>query len=70
VALPGTLMPSPVSAVTVAENFSAPPLGSGHLLEEMELIVGGPMVVVLPLSQLMVPPFAGGQPVSAVAPPG
>jgi hypothetical protein len=55
-------MPSPVSPVTAALALSAPltvvPLSAGHFLSDVEVKFGFPTVVVLPLTQLIVPPLA------------
>lgn len=56
-ALPGTLMPSPVSAVTLAANFSALLPEVGHFFAEVLVNLGAAMVVVLPLTQSTVPPW-------------
>jgi hypothetical protein len=50
--------PSPTSAVTRALNFSAVLPRVGHPVAETVVSVGAPMVVVLPLTQGMVPPLA------------
>ena len=64
--VPGILMPSPVSAVTLALNFSAvgslvgapPSVYPGHFLALVAPRTGAAMVVVLPLSHVIVPPPA------------
>ena len=61
---PGSLRPSPVSAVTTAENFSAVGLVAafftypGQWVAAVGLSVGAPIVVLPPDNQLMVPPVA------------
>lgn len=72
---PGSLRPSPVSALTVARNFSAvgsvaaPLTYPGQWVALVGVRVGAPMVVLPPESQWMVPPTAKAVAVIGVEPP-
>jgi hypothetical protein len=72
---PGSLRPSPVSALTTAENFSAVGLVAavfeypGQWVALVGVRVGAPMVVLPPESQWMVPPTAKAVAVIGVEPP-